>query len=451
MSHDNRDNIDFGNGDVKKLFGTIFVPTLLGMLFNMAFILTDGIFVGHGIGANGLASINLIAPIMMLVNGTGAMMGIGASVVAAIHLSKENIKAARINVTQAFIASALVGMAMGLVLYACPDAVLHILGVSDTLHLSTKEYYLWFIPTCLLFLIETLGMFVIRLDGSPRYAMMANIIPAVVNIALDFTFIFPCHMGLRGAALATDCGGLVGVAMVAYYMLFRVKTLRLYRLKLSKTSLALSLRNVGYMVKVGFSGFVGEVAVSVMMLMGNIMFAHAIGDHGVAAWSVACYIFPLIYMVYLAISQSAQPIISFNYGISQRDRVVKTFRHSLVIAFVGGLIFTLFMVAAPQVVISAFLDSSAEAFPIATHGISIFALGFIFTGINIGCIGYLQSIERSNSATVLMILRGIALPVLLFLLLPHCWNVDGLWLALPIAEAITTVVIFLVLTKAKRS
>ncbi len=441
MNHDNRDNIDFGNGDVKRLFGTIFVPTLLGMLFNMAFILTDGIFVGHGIGANGLASINLIAPIMMLVNGAGAMMGIGASVVAAIHLSKENTKAARINVTQAFIASCVVGLLMGLVLYTFPNSVLHILGVSNTLHESTKEYYLWFIPTCLLFLIETLGMFVIRLDGSPRYAMMANIIPAVVNIVLDFTFIFPCHMGLRGAALATDFGGLVGVAMVAYYMLFRVNTLKLYGLKFSKTSLTLSLRNVGYMVKVGFSGLVGEVAVSIMMLMGNIMFAHAVGDQGVAAWSVACYIFPLIYMVYLAISQSAQPIISFNYGIGQQERVTKTFRHSLVIAFASGLLFTIFMVSAPRVVIGAFLDYSAEAFPIAVHGISLFALGFVFTGINIGCIGYLQSVERSNSATLFMIIRGIVLPVLLFVALPNIWGVDGLWLSIPIAEVITMIVI----------
>ena len=84
------------------MFASIFFPTLLGMLFNMAFLLTDGIFVGHGIGSYGLASINLIAPIMMLINGLGMMMGLGVSVVAAIHLSKGNNKAARINVTQAF-------------------------------------------------------------------------------------------------------------------------------------------------------------------------------------------------------------------------------------------------------------------------------------------------------------------------------------------------------------
>ena len=77
-------------------------------------------------------------------------------------------------------------------------------------------------------MIETIGLFVIRLDGSPRYAMLSNIIPAIVNVVLDFIFIFPCHWGVMGAALATDIGGLVGTLMVAYYMIFRTKTLHLY-------------------------------------------------------------------------------------------------------------------------------------------------------------------------------------------------------------------------------
>ena len=100
--YDNRDRIDFAHMNIGKLFASLFFPTLLGMLFSMAFIFTDGIFVGHGIGSHGLAAINLVGPMMMLINGLGMMLGMGASVVAAIHLAHGNIKAARINVTQAF-------------------------------------------------------------------------------------------------------------------------------------------------------------------------------------------------------------------------------------------------------------------------------------------------------------------------------------------------------------
>ena len=101
---DNRDSIDFGSNDIATLFRRFFFPTLFGMLFSMAFVFTDGIFVGHGIGPRGLAAINLIGPIMMLINGMGMMFGMGVSVVVAIHLSHGNVKAARINTSQAFLA-----------------------------------------------------------------------------------------------------------------------------------------------------------------------------------------------------------------------------------------------------------------------------------------------------------------------------------------------------------
>ena len=189
---DNRDSIDFAKTGIGKLFRQFFFPTLMGMLFSMAFILTDGIFVGHGIGPDGLAAINLVGPIMMVISGLGMMFGMGASVDAAIHLSKGNIKAARINVTQVFWAGVSVSLLMGVVCYCFPRQVLTLLGARGALYNAAYEYYIWFIPTCLLMMIETIGLFVIRLDGSPRYAMLSNIIPAVINIILDFVFIFPC-------------------------------------------------------------------------------------------------------------------------------------------------------------------------------------------------------------------------------------------------------------------
>lgn len=441
--YDNRDNIDFGKNRIGKLFASIFFPTLLGMMFNMAFLLTDGIFVGHGIGEHGLATINLIGPIMMLINGLGMMLGMGASVVAAIHLSHGNVKAARINVTQAFMAGIAVSVAMGAFCYLFPDTVLKMLGVKGDLYAPTREYYLWFLPTCLLLMIETLGLFVIRLDGSPRYAMLSNIIPAVVNGVMDYIFIFPCHWGVMGAALATDIGGLVGALMVGYYMLFRTRTLHLYPLKRTWTSLRLTLRNVGYMVKVGAPGLVGEAAVSVMMLSGNLAFMKHIGDDGVAAYSIACYLFPLVYMICNAVAQSAQPIISYNYGAGERRRVSHTLRFSLgVSVVVGALVSMLFLFFSPQMVL-CFLNRDVAAYGIAAEGLPYYGAGFLFMAINICMVGYLQSIEKSGAAIIFTLLRGMVLLVAAFVLLPRTAGVRGLWLAVPCAELATTAAIAL--------
>lgn len=443
MSYDNRDSIDFAKNDIPQLFRSIFIPTLLGMLFNVAFILTDGIFVGNGVGPEGLAGVNLVAPIMMIMTGLGMMFGIGSSVVAAIHLSQNNQKAARINATQAFWAGGILALILGVVLYLFPYNVLRLLGVTPELMDMVHKYYVWFIPTCLFLMFQIIGEFVIRLDGSPRFSMYANIIPAVVNIMLDYLFIFPCGMGLRGAALATDIGAGIGALMAFYYMIFRAKNLRFYRLKRSWTSLRLSIRNVGYMIKLGLSGFVGELAISVMMLMGNIVFGRHLGEDGIAAYSVICYLFPMVYMVYSAVATSAQPIISYNHGAGEKTRVRHTFRHSVVVSLIFGAVMTLIFCLLPRTIIGIFLHEGVASFDYAVQGLPLFALGFVFVAFNISAIGYYQSTEQAVFSTALMLMRGLVLLVPAFLLLPLCLGIPGLWLAVPIAEVITAVFAFM--------
>ncbi|MBR1517843.1 MAG: MATE family efflux transporter [Bacteroidales bacterium] len=439
--NDNRDSIDFGSNNIQRLFASIFLPTVLGMLFSMAFIVTDGIFVGHGVGSYGLAAVNLIAPIMMLINGLGMMIGGGVSVVAAIHLSQGNTKAARINITQAYGAGVTFALLVALVCYAFPHTVLHLLGAQGDLYGYAYEYYLWFLPTCLFSMVGNIGMFVIRLDGSPRYAMMVNIVMAIVNIVLDYVFIFPCGMGLVGASLATDVGGLVGMGMVVYYMLVPCKTLRLRRIKTTRTSRQLTARNLGYMLRMGLPSLVAEIAVAVMMLTGNLMFLHYKGEDGVAAYSVICYLFPLVYMLIFAVSQSAQPIISFNHGAGNRERVRNTFRFSLLIGTLCGLVVMLVFIFLPRSIVSIFINPSEPSYTIASYGLPIYAMGFLFMAVNVCYVGYCQSIERARAGVFFTMLRGIIFMVACFVLMPVALGDVGLWLAIPCAEGLTTLCI----------
>jgi len=440
---DNRDDIDFGTADIGRLFSKYFFPTLMGMLFSMAFIITDGIFVGHGIGPEGLAAINLVGPIMMIISGLGMMFGIGASVVAAIHLSHDNTKAARINVTQAFMAGIVTSLIVGIVCYCFPHAVLRMLGADGALYGIAYEYYIWFLPTCMLMMIECIGLFVIRLDGSPTYAMIANIIPAVVNIILDYIFIFPMRLGIMGASLATDIGGLVAVLMVVFYMVFKAKTLKLHRIKMSLVSLRLSLRNVWYMIRTGVSGLVGEVAVATMMLAGNLMFKRYLGSDGISAYSIVCYLFPLVYMIYNAVAQTAQPIVSYNYGAGLMQRVRRTLQYSMLASTGIGLAITLvFVFFSPQIV-RIFLDEGSVAGALASEGLPYYAIGFVFMAINICMVGYYQSVEKSAEAVTVTMLRGIIFLVLSFILAPKLLGEKGLWLAIPIAELLTVVCVLI--------
>lgn len=311
---DSRDSIDFGSMDIPKLFRKLLIPTVLGMVFSAAFVITDGIFVGRGIGSDALAAVNITSPLFFISTGVGLMFGVGASVVASIHLSQGKAKAARINVTQAVVVSSLLLAVCSFVITWYAPGVARLLGCSERLLPLAVEYMHWFAPFLPFIALLSSGMFFIRLDGSPNYAMFCNVVPAVINIALDYVFIFVFGWGMTGAALATSLGYIVGAAMILVYLSDRRRAVRFCRVKLSRKSMRLTLRNVGYMCRLGLSTFLCEGAIATMMFAGNYVFIRHLGEDGVAAFSIACYFFPIIFMVYNAIGQSAQPILSYNFG-----------------------------------------------------------------------------------------------------------------------------------------
>ena len=246
-----KDSIDFGSMEIPKLFRKLLIPTVLGMVFSAVFVITDGIFVGQGIGSDALAAVNITAPLFLAV-------------------------------------------LWGVVCLFAPQVAVW-LGSSERLLPLAVEYMYWFLPFLVFSALLSSGMFFVRLDGSPNYAMLCNAIPAVVNILLDYVFIFILKWGMMGAALATSLGYILGAGMIVVYLSRRRNVIHFCRVKLSKKSMRLTWRNVKYMCHLGVSTFLCEAAIACMMFAGNYVFIHYLGEDGVAAFSIACYFFPIIF------------------------------------------------------------------------------------------------------------------------------------------------------------
>lgn len=450
MAYDNRDAIDFATLPVGKLFRRMFIPTLLGMVSGVVLNITDGAFVGHGVGSDALAAVNIVAPVYMLITGIGLMFGIGGSVVASVHLAKDEVKAARINITQSYIGGLVVGALLAALILSFPEATCRLFGASERLVPLAVDYLFWialFQPFCM---IAETGLFALRLDGQPKLAAGIHISTAVLNIFLDWLLIFPLDMGLEGAAIATaSCYGLCGVSCLAYNV-FAAKTLRLYRLKMTITSLLLTLRNLAYQVRLGFSAFIGEIALSVLFVLGNYQFIKLLGEDGVAAFSVACYCTPIIFMLANSITQSAQPIISFGHGQNVPERVLEAARISLFTAIGGGIAIVMILAVGAPEIASIFLPADCAAHDLCAEGLPIFALSALFIIINVVSVGYYQSIERATRATVYTLLRGFVFMLPAWLILPSLLGSYGLWLALPVAEFLTTIVILVMTLKPSK-
>ncbi len=438
-----RDKLDFGSGKIKSLFGAMFFPTLIGMVFNSALNICDGMFVGHGVGSNGLAAINIVAPLFLLCTGIGLMFGIGASVIGSIRLAEGNVKAARIIMTQAYIAGAVIFCAVILISLLFTHSVLYALGCSPALEQLATDYLIWLCPGLVFFYLQCAGMMLIRLDGSPKYAMGVQIVAAILNIFLDWLMVFPLGMGIKGASVATLISCIVAGAMVLAYFIFFADKLKFYKLKMSAKSLRLSLRNIIYMTKIGFATFIAEAAIGVMMVTGNYMFLSYLGEDGVAAFSIGCYLFPLIFSISNAVAQSSQPIISYNYGAGHHDRVRQALRLALATACICGVVISAGMWAGASALTSIFLSPTEAAWSVTVYGLPILGICALFFAPNITFIGYYQSREQAGLSIFYMLLRGVIFMLPGFILLPRFIGVAGLWLAIPVSEMLTLAVIAL--------
>lgn len=432
-----RDSLDLGKMNVPALFRMYFIPTLLGMLSMASVTAIDGIYVGHGVGSDGIAAINICIPLLMLYTGFGLMLGIGSSVVASIHLSHGKIKAARINATQALWFVTAITLLAVLVIMVWPYETADVLGASEHLTPLVVTYLLWFAPSLVFQMWLSVSLFIIRLDGSPKYAMWCNVIAAVLTVVLGWIFIFSLKLGIEGAALAatvsTAIGGIIGV----YYLLFKAKRLRVIAIKTSLKSFYLSMRNIGYQCKIGSSALLGEATLATLMFVGNQVFMKYLGDNGVGAFGIACYYTPFVFMVGNAIAQSAQPILSYNYGKNLIKRVRQAEKLALKTALMCGVAVTVIFYFFPHWLVGLFLPLENEAAKIAVAGLPIFSIGFICFIVNLTAIGYYQSLERIGAATTFAMLRGVLILVPAFYLLPIAMGDNGIWLAMPVSEFVT--------------
>lgn len=436
-----RDAIDLGKEKVSRLFRIYFIPTLLGMLSLCFVTATDGIFIGHGVGSAGVAAVNIAVAPYMVLTGVGLMLGMGCSVVASIQLSRGLLKTARLNVSQALVTSLIVTGLFTAWVYSAPVTFSYMLGSSDTLMPLVKEYLVWLCPGIIFNLWSMIGLFIIRLDGAPKLAMWLTIIPGLMNAVLDYVFIFPLGMGLKGAAIATSISMATGGVLVMLYLGFFASQLRLIRLKISRKSLALMARNIGYQAKVGISALLGEMSMAVIMFVGNRIFMQYMGDDGVGAFGIACYYCPFIFMIGNTIAQSAQPIISFNFGLGHGERVRRAETLAIMTAIVCGAIVTAMLIGIPRELVVLFVNPEETAAKIAIHGLPLFSAAVMFYIFNLTAIGYFQSIESVVPSIVFALLRGFVFIIPAFYLMPLALGNTGIWLALGVSELLTSLCI----------
>ena len=427
--------------DSQALHGAV-VPTffkylgldVLGLIAMTSAMLVDGLFIGNYVGVTALAAVNLIIPISTLLFGVGMMLSIGGSVRAGKYLGEEDRPAASAIFSKTLVFMTLYGVVAISLALTFEQALFTALGAGPELFPVMSEYYRIIMPFLLAQLIVLAFYYFIRLDGFPNLVATALTIGALVNILLDYLFIGRFAWGLTGAALAT---GISQALPLLVMMLYWRKPGRRLRFGLRQRN----WKEVFQAAYNGVSEFINEVAGGIVVLILNWMLLQRIGVNGVGAMTVVNYTMLLGYMMFFAISDTIQVMISQNFGARNAVRMAAFLKTATATIAALSAFFITVLLAVGEPIIRLFVDDqdSAATVAMASEFVTYIWPIFLFAGVNILLSGYLTAIHRPLQSGTVALCHSLILPAA-FLALAY-WLLDDqrFVVALPAAEGATCV------------
>lgn len=429
-------NSPFATERIEKLILKFAVPAIIAMLVNSLYNIVDQIFIGRGVGFLGNTATNVAFPFVVISMSLGLMIGDGCAAAYSLNLGRGDIEAAKKSVGNALIMEIFAGIIFLLLGVFFAEPLLNAFGATSESFGYAKDYLEVIALGMPFFMISFVGNSIARADGSPKYSMIAMLTGAVINIVLDALFIFGFNWEVKGAAFAT----IIGQTATAVISLFYFK--RFKNIKFDRSCLKLDREISGKVCALGISSFISQFSIAVVIVcMNNVLGktgAQSIygEDIPLAAQGIVMKVNQIMMAVLIGVSVGAQPIIGFNYGAGNIDRVKKTYKISIIIATIwaclGWIVFRFFN----QPIISIFGQEDALYNQFAQMTFKVF-LGVIFlNGFTLVSSVFFQAIGRPLKAAITSICRQIAFFIPTLFLLSKFFGVEGALYTGPVTDTL---------------
>lgn len=408
--------------NIRKTFAKYVSSNVLGMLGISCYILADTFFVANGVGPGGLAALNLAIPVYSIVHGAGLMAGIGGA--TRFSLSKDK------NIfTQAVFYVLMMAAFFVSAGFFFSDEIASLLGADCETIENTSVYLkviLCFSPA---FLMNNILLCFVRNDGEPKLPMAAMLLGSFLNVVLDYIFIFPCNMGMFGAALATGIAPVVGICTSTVHFIRKRNTFKISRCRVRFKS----LRDISML---GLSSFVTEVSSAAVIIVFNMIILKIDGNPGVAAYGIVANIALVIISVFTGISQGMQPIVSRSFALGEKTNVSKVLKYGIFTAvLLSSVIYAASFIFAEGIANIFNSDKDPYLTATAAKGMRIYFASFLLLGINMLLSAYYSAVGKANTGFVISFMRGFAVIIPAALLLSGLLKMTGVWLSAAVSEA----------------
>lgn len=433
---ENQQSEKLGKEPLRKLFFTMAIPSVLAQLINVLYNIVDRIYIGHikDIGSLALTGVGVTFPIIMVVSAFSAFAGQGGAPLASILLGAKDQEKAEKVLGSSTALLLVFSISLTLIFQILKTPLLYAFGASDNVIGFAQDYiglYLW--GTIFVMLSLGLNTFISG-QGNAKTAMFSVLIGAVTNIILDPIFIFVMNMGVKGAALATVISQAFSAIWVVNFLISKKSSL-----KIKRENLKLDMKFVKKIGSLGCSPFIMQSAESLVLLTLNSGLQKYGGDLYVGSMSILISVLQLIFVPVSGIAQGVQPIISYNFGAGNRERVVKTFKALLIVCLMATMFMGGIAVLFPNFYVKMFTESE-ELMKLTSKMMPIFTLGMCIFGIQQSIQVTFLAMGQAKFSIFIALLRKVILLVPLAIILPRFLGVKGIYYAEPMAD-ITSVVV----------
>lgn len=402
-------------------------PTIFMMIFCGLYTIVDTIFVARGVNTDALSAINIVTPVVNLIVGLASMLATGGSAIIARKMGDGRDNEARRNFTLITAAAAAVGVIFTVTGLFFLDPLLRALGASDLLLPYCRDYLgvlLFFTPANML---QALFACLFVTAGKPGLGMMTGIAAGLTNALFDYLFIIVFAMGIKGAAFATGIGYTIPAVVGIVFFLCNTRGTLFF------TAPEFDLHVLGESAFNGSSEMVGHLSSAVTTFLFNAAMMELAGENGVAAITIMIYLQFLLTTFFIGFSIGVAPVISYNYGNRNHRHLQRVVRISLSVICIVSIAVAVFTLSSGGMLVGIFTWKGSPVYTIARVGFFIFPFAFLFAGFNIFTSAMFTALSNGTLSALLSFSRSFLI-ALGIIALPWFLGVNGVWLAVPIAE-----------------
>lgn len=432
MEREHQNVTELRTTKISKLLKQYYWPAFTGAIIHTLYNIVDRIFIGQGVGAEALAGLTSVFPIMLIIMAFGMLVGMGSGVRISLNLGQKNVKRAEHVLGNALMLCLTFAVVLSATAFAVKTPLLNLFGVSADTMVYANEYLNIILFGSIFGMTGFALNNVIRSEGNAKIAMYSMLISAGLNLILDPIFIFALDMGVKGAALATIISQFFLFVWVIYHFLNKNSVI-----KFKWQNFKPNIEIIVYIITIGFAPFAMQLAASVVQGTSNAQLVRYGGDLAVGSMGVIMSVSMLFLMAIFALNMASQPIVSFNYGAKDFRRVKETLlltlKLSTVIVIGGAGLVEIF----PGTIARMFNRDNAEFIAITQRGLRLVMIMYPVVGFQIVVSNYFQAVGNAWKSALLSLLRQVISLIPLLIILPKFWGLDGVWLAFPFADTIS--------------